>query len=383
MNRNGGPRFDPERRVWTVRVRTPDGKRRRVSAPTKKACAASAAALVTDVARGSYVAPRRQSFDDLAGEWLLTVEANLAAGTHARYRRDLARARKRIGHVQIQALDVAALNRLYAELAGDGLGPSTIRATHVVVGKVLGDAVRWGRLVRNPARLADPPSPRRVAEARPEGRTWTGPEVEEALRQWRDVRHGAAWSFMVATGVRPGECLGLRWSDVDLDGCAASIRQAITSVDHRPHTGPTKTGKARRIDLDARTVSMLRSHRAMQAEERLALGAGYGEGDFVFALPDGRPYHPDHFNRAFSRWLERSGLPAFRLYDVRHTHATLLLEAGVDVKVVADRLGNSAQVVWTTYQHVRPQLGLQAAEAVAGLIFGTARTQNGPNQPGG
>ncbi len=372
--RNSGPVYDEARRRWTQRVMTPDGTKRRVSAPTKQACAALAAALVTDIARGSYVAPRRQTFDELVDEWLATVEPRLAAGTLARYRRDLARARARIGRVQVQAIDAGTLNRLYADLAADGLGPSTIRAVHTVTGKVLADTVRWGRLVRNPARQADPPSPRRVAEARPEGRTWTGAEVEEAMRQWQGLRHGSAWSFMVSTGVRPGEALGLRWRDVDWSG-AVAIRQSITSVDHKPHIGPTKTGRARRVDLDGRTLALLRSHRVAQNEERLAVGAGYREGDFVFALPDGRPYHPDHFGRAFARWSERSGLPAMTPYGLRHTHATLALEAGVDVKVLADRLGNSPQVVWTTYQHVRPQLGAQAAEAVAALIAGSRRTQ--------
>ena len=101
------------------------------------------------------------------------------------------------------------------------------------------------------------------------------------------------------------------------------------------------------------------------------MGTGYDDNGLVFCLPDGRPFNPDRFSREFDRRLKRYDLPRIRLHDLRHTWATLALEAGVDVKVVAERLGHSSPTVtWQTYQHVTPAMQSGAAERVAGLIFG-------------
>ncbi len=108
-----------------------------------------------------------------------------------------------------------------------------------------------------------------------------------------------------------------------------------------------------------------------ESEERLAVGTGWHEGDFVFTLPDGRPYHPERFSREFDRRVERHRLPRIRLHDLRHTCATVALAAGVDAKVVSERLGHtSPTVTWSTYQHVTPAMATDAAERVAALIFG-------------
>lgn len=101
------------------------------------------------------------------------------------------------------------------------------------------------------------------------------------------------------------------------------------------------------------------------------MGAGYRDEGRVFAHPDGRPYHPDRFSREFDRRVERHGMQRIRLHDLRHTWATLALQAGVDVKVVAERLGHSsAKITWDVYQHVTPAMQSNAAETVAGPIFG-------------
>jgi integrase len=125
------------------------------------------------------------------------------------------------------------------------------------------------------------------------------------------------------------------------------------------------------IELDAETAIALKTWRTHQAEERLLLGPGYKERDLVFCHPDGRPYHPDRFSREFDRRVQRHGVPRIRLHDLRHTWATLALQAGVDVKVVSERLGHStATITRDVYQHVTPAMQSDAAERVAGLIFG-------------
>jgi integrase len=143
------------------------------------------------------------------------------------------------------------------------------------------------------------------------------------------------------TGLRRGQLCGLRWADVDLDAGRLGVRQTITTVDHEPVEGPVKTPRSRRgVDLDPTTVATLRAHRARQLEQRMLIGNGYTDRDLVFAAPDGAPWNPDSIGRAFARAVARTDLPRIRLHDLRHSHATQLLAAGTNVKLVSERLGH-------------------------------------------
>jgi integrase len=377
--RQSGPTYDDARGCWTGRIDIgvdQSGKRRqkRVSAATKREWHEKAARLRVEVADGSYVERSRQCLDQFLEEWLNTT--SVAPGTRAIYRRNLLRhVVPRIGRLRLQTIAPGTLNQLYADLAAAGLGPSTIRnQIHAPLGRALKDAVRWGRLARNPAEHANAPKARAMKEARPEMTTWTAAELEQFLAAEAATRYGPIWTFLATTGCRRGECLGLRWVDLDLDRRppSATIRQNLTSIEHVAHLAPTtKSGRARRIDLDQRTVATLRTWRATQAQERLLVGTGYHDSGLVFTLPDGRPYNPEYVAREFTRRLQRHGLPRIRCHDLRHTWATLALGAGVDVKIVSERLGHASSLITRDiYQHVSPAMASDAAEKVAGIIFG-------------
>jgi integrase len=189
-------------------------------------------------------------------------------------------------------------------------------------------------------------------------------------------RYWPAFVFLATTGCRRGEALGLRWGDVDLEAGSCKFVQTITAIDHKIHIqsrGGAKSGDEREIELDPETIVVLKTWRAKQLEERLAMGVGYAAGDLVFCHPDGRPYHPDRFSREFDRRVKLHEMPRIRLHDLRHTWATLALEGGVDINVVKDRLGHSSIAVTADiYQHVTRKVQLGAAERVASLIFGPA-----------
>jgi integrase len=145
------------------------------------------------------------------------------------------------------------------------------------------------------------------------------------------------------------------------------------NVGYKIVLGEPKTARGRRtISLDPGTAAMLRSHRAAQAEHRHLLGAVVLGDDLVFARADGTPVHPDLFSKTFDRAVRRLGLRKVRLHDLRHTYATLALQAGVDAKTVSSRLGHST-VAFTldVYTKAVPQLDREAADEIAGLIFGS------------
>jgi integrase len=244
---------------------------------------------------------------------------------------------------------------------------------HVLLGQALADAERFGRIARNPVRLATPPSAsaaRRSAEAR--RRTWSASELRTFLDSVRDDRLFCLWLVLATTGLRRGEACGLAWRSVDFDNARLAVQQALTIVDGELVVAPPKTDKAARsVALDSGTVEALRAHRRRQAQEQLAFGPGYAETEFVFRNEDGSPVSPNAVSLRFPHLVKAAGLPPIRLHDLRHGHAELLLASGANPKTVSSRLGHSS-VAFTmdVYAAAIPQLEEQAAQVVADLVFG-------------
>jgi len=180
----------------------------------------------------------------------------------------------------------------------------------------------------------------------------------------------AAWALALSTGMRKGEILGLRWSDVDLECAKLTVNQTLISIGHKVQISTPKTERSQRpIDLDAETVRILRAHKAKQAEEMLALGAG--RPGLVFTTETGEWIHPDAFGNTFERLVKCADVTRIRFHDCRHTFASLALAAGVNVLVVSKRLGHSS-VAFTldVYGHEMPGEQIEAAERVARIIYG-------------
>ena len=229
-----------------------------------------------------------------------------------------------------------------------------------------------GLLARNVAQQAIPPAP----SPRREPRTWTAEELRHFLESVQDDRLYGAYVLAATTGLRRGEVLGLTWRNVDLGASRIAVTQAIIPVNGAVTYSTPKTAKGRRsVALDAFTVNALRAHRVRQLEERLVLGLGTpAEDALVFTDLDGSPLHPDRFSASFDRLVKAAGVPRIRLHDLRHTHATLALQAGVHPKVVSERLGHSnIAITLDTYSHAIPALQEEAATKVAALVFERGR----------
>ena len=204
---------------------------------------------------------------------------------------------------------------------------------------------------------------------------WTPEELHAFLDLAAENRNHAAWFLTSHTGMRRGEVLGLRWDDVDLDQRRLAVRQAVILLAYNLVISDVKADTGRRpIDLDDRTLAVLRAWRKRQLEEWMLVGpAAYHDNDLVFARPDGAPINPDSSSQSFDRLVVRSELPRIRLHDLRHTHASILLKSGVPVKVVSERLGhaNPAFTI-TVYQH-DPGMQADAATVFSDLIAGVLR----------
>lgn len=276
---------------------------------------------------------------------------------------------------------VAAVHRRHHQpkatrTASPGLKARTVRYVHTIVHAALRDALRWNRVARNVANAATPPPVGSVRHGRPDA--WTSAQLRSFLDFVADSRYLPAWVFLATTGCRRGECLGLQWGDLDLDAATAIISRQVTAIDHELRIKELpKTKRGHMIRLDAGTVDMLRRWRAHQAEEKLLVGAGYIDQDFVFCHADGSVYDPDRFSREFLRKQvqhnqvhREAPLRRLVLHGLRHTWATLALHEGIDIQVVSERLNHSStHVTREIYTHVTPPMQSDAAERVAAAIF--------------
>ena len=277
---------------------------------------------------------------------------------------------------------VAALHRRRQQpsTASDkptGLKPRTVRYVHTIIHAALRDAMRWNRVARNVADAATPPPAGSARNGRPDA--WTADHLRSFLGFVAESRYLPAWVFLATTGCRRGECLGLKWLDLDLDDATAIISRQVTNIDHELRIKELpKTKRGHMVRLDGPTVAMLRRHRARQAEEKLLAGAGYNDEGFVFCHPDGNVYDPDRFSREFlrkqvqhNRATPDAALPRLVLHGLRHTWATLALHEGIDIQIVSERLNHSStHVTREIYTHVTPPMQSDAAERVASRIFG-------------
>lgn len=369
---------------FIVDIADEDGRRqqtRRRGFATQRAAQAALNKLLQDLANRTYVSPSRQTLlRFLTDDWLPAIETTIRPSTFDSYRRNIRIhvGSHPIGAVPLQRVDAAKLNRLYADLlAGRSgsrpLAARTVRYVHVILHRAFRDAMRWDRIVRNPCTSADPPKPGKAH--RSTMRTWSADEIAAFLSATADDRLSTAWWLLATTGMRRGEVLGLTWTAIDLDAAIFSVRRTLVTTQARRAGDPgmvwsePKTDKGwRTVALDPDTIAALRAHRARQLEERLAAGPEYDQG-LVIATVFGKPVHPKTLSWYFSRTVKRTGLPMIRLHDLRHSHATLALKAGIHPRGVQERLGHAnVGITLDTYSHVTMPMQAEAANLVANLI---------------
>lgn len=271
-----------------------------------------------------------------------------------------------LGQIRLLELRAHHLDPMYANITvgvrGRPLSPSTIRRIHGVLRSALNTAVKRRLIPYNPAEHIElaPENPKRP-------KPWTPEQSQAFLHHIAQDRLANLYHLMLVTGMRRGETVGLRWEDVDLDGECLFVIQQITDVNGRSMVSTPKTRRGQRlIPIDAETVAMLRRQRETQNLERVAWGPAWNEAGLIFTREDGRPLRPEYATRHFQALALKAGLPVIRLHDLRHTNASLALSAGVDLKVVSERLGHSQLAITADlYTHVNRGLGKAAAEQIA------------------
>jgi integrase len=313
--------------------------------------------------------------------WLPLVDAKVARGqmkstTAAHYRIVVDKyVEPAIGSTRLRDLKPTHLRKLYADLTARGLAAKTVRNVHVLISNALALAAADGYVTRNAAKGRDVAPSARSAEMK----AWDAVQVRAFLTHAKDDRHFAAWRLVATCGLRRGEVLALRWSDVELDKGTLTVRRSlVVSPDTKALVWQTpKTDRSQRtIDVDLGTVGSLRALRKAQTAERLQSPVGWPEGDdpaadLIFTDEVGKPIRPATFSARFDALVRGAGVERIRLHDLRHTAATLMLREGVPVHVVSERLGHaSASITMDVYAHVLRDQRTDAATRIAAAIDG-------------
>lgn len=277
-----------------------------------------------------------------------------------------------LGKKKVSALTVADVQRLLAaKLAGGPggkpLSVSSVRRIRSVLAQALSECVVEGTLVRNVAALTKPPKAQRV-----EGRTLTPEQAKRLLAAMDAHRQGSLFGLMLSTGLRRGEALGLRWSDVDLGHGVVAVRRQLQRVDGELVTNDVKTSKSRRaVNIAPPVVAMLTARKAAQEKDRLAAGEAWEETGYVFTTQLGTPLDPRNVQRDFQTICTKAGIGKWHPHELRHSAASLMLAAGVPIQVVSDVLGHSSiRMTADVYGHILQPQREEAAAALAGVLFG-------------
>jgi integrase len=273
-----------------------------------------------------------------------------------------------LGKQALAKLTAQHIEMFYTRKLADGAQASAIRFCHKVLRAALTDAVRLGLIYRNVASLVKPPRARTQEMA-----VYTEEQVTTLLKNLRGARLGPLIVMALATGMREGELLALRWQDIDFERATVLVHANLIWTPQEYVFEEAKTPHSRRrIALPQIAVKALEEQRAQQASERTKLDGAWHDLGLVFANTLGGPYDASNLRNWFYRMLERAALPRIRFHDLRHTAATLLLARGVHVKVVSEMLGHAnIGITLAIYGHVLPHMQQYAADTMNTMLQGS------------
>jgi integrase len=339
--------------------------------------------LLVALKQDTYVDTSKLTLGQWLTEWFATAKTALRPATIDRYQSilDLRLTTEPIAKMPLQKLRPSHIEAYYAAQKVSG---STLTLDHAILHSALDKAVRDRLVTTNVANLLGKSKPRAGGDKADEARkhAWTASEAAKFLdaAKTANPQSAAFYAMALDTGMRRGELGGLRWANVDLDAGKVRVVEQLQKTGSEPVWGPTKTGKPRTIDIDRDTVVLLREHKRVQAELKMRNRASYADHGLVFAKEWtdvrrkgetlGQPLQLNNIGqREYAQLIKVANVRRIKFHGLRHTCATLLLQAGTPIHVVSERLGHSkVSMTMEVYAHVLPGMQADAAATIGAIL---------------
>jgi integrase len=343
------------------------GKRKQKSQSgfkTKKEAQAALAELVNDVEKGNYHTPEKRRFKDFALEYMEKTYINRVkpSSFETAHRITVNHIIPFFGEMDINDIDQFMVHEFYNVKINEGLSSYTIQNIHEQLRMLLRVAKKWKILKEDIAIMLEPPK-----LIKKEMNVWSIEQVNTFLTFTEKSRYHPVFYLAAYTGMRKGEILGLTWEDINFVEKTISVNKTLYRVKNGCILQNPKTKSSyRTIYMDDDIIRVLKKQKVNQNLERLKYGGVYKEHNMVFAQETGDFVNPNAVSGMFTRFIEQAGLPKIRFHDLRHTHATILLQMAVNPKIVAERLGHSSvATTLDTYSHVVPSIKKEVSEQFA------------------
>ncbi len=345
---------------WVGSISLEDSKRRVFYGKTRREVQEKMKVVLHEQQQGTLVTAPSQTVAQFLTDWLEnTHRQHVRIRTYERYSEAIhLHIIPALGHYQLQKLTAQQVQAFYTKKVDEGLAAATVIYYHSVLHNALDTAVKWELIPRNVCDLVSPPRKERF-EIQP----LTVEQVQKLLATVHRHRWEALFTLALATGMRRGEILGLKWQDINFVTGTLQVRRILTRVptkmpgrEHVYVEAEPKTKKScRSVIIAPFALEALREHRSRQLEVRLKAGASWQEHDYVFCTSVGTHLSPNHVVEELKKLLKQAGLPDIRFHDLRHSAATLLLSLGVHPKVVQELLGHTQiSMTMDIYSHVLP-----------------------------
>jgi integrase len=338
---------------------------------TKRQAQVECARLISEIQSGTAVDPSRMTMAAFLDRWIQHMQGQVSPRSHERYTEI---ARKNIapllGGLMLIKLRPEQISAAYAKALASGrrdgqggLSPRTVTHIHRVLREALQQALRWQLLTRNPADVVKPPKVERK-----QMKVLDTDATADLIEAARGGPLFVPIMLGVRCGLRRGEVVALRWRNVDLERGQISVVASAEQTDRGVREKEPKSGKGRTVVLSATEIEELRSHRRRQAEGLLALGVRLTDDHHVVAREDGQALQPRSLTHAFVKFVRRHGFQ-IRLHDLRHSHSTHMLAAGIHPKIAQERLGHSSVgITLDLYSHVLPGMQAEAVSRVDAVL---------------
>lgn len=344
---------------WCTQVSL-DGRRLTKYFKTHRDAVAWMKEIQDQISLGLTFEGAKLSLADHLNRWLPSVKSSLRLKTWQQYEQICGdHIIPTLGKIKINELRPDQIQTLYTVKIDAGVSPTTVRMIHAVLHRALNQALKWGIIGRNPSDAVDRPKP-----SRKEMQTLSDYQARQLLIASQGSPYETLYYLALSTGLRQGELLGLKWSDLDWSNGHLRIQRQMQRV-----TGegllllePKTAGSRRVVTLGPAILEKLRAHRQNQDLHRAFTGDKWQEQDMIFTSSIGSPVDQRNLHRDFKLILDKAGLPNIRFHDLRHTAATLMLQEGIHPKIVQERLGHSQiSITLDTYSHVLPAMQETAA----------------------